>query len=116
MSTNEAVGRRVRLAREELRLSQGELGRLLSRPRTHAAVSDIERGKTKLDVEDLADLARVLQKDISYFYEQPVPSVVYRRSERGLTPAQQRAADDAVERFKQLARERARRDSGRQGT
>jgi transcriptional regulator with XRE-family HTH domain len=109
MITHEEVGRRIRQAREQLRMSQGEFGRLLSPPRTHAAVSDMERGKTKLDVEELSTLARLLDKPLEYFIEErPAPSVLYRRGDRKLTPDGQRDADRAVEAFKQLARERAR--------
>lgn len=108
MSMNEEVGRRVRQAREELGLSQGALGRLLSPPRTHAAVSDIERGKTRLDVDDLSSLATLLRKDLSYFYEdRPTSGVVYRRGDRGLTPQEQQRADRSIEDFKRLARDRA---------
>ncbi len=107
--TNEELGRRVRQARDELGLSQAALGRLLSPPRTHAAVSDIERGKTHLDVEDLSLLATLLKKDLAYFYEEkPVPSAVYRRGDRGLTRQEQQQADQAIEAFKQLARDKAR--------
>ena len=109
MVTHQDVGSRIRQAREELRLSQGDLGRLLTPPRSHVAVSDIERGKTKLDVEELSTLAILLKKDLAYFYEgKPTPSVVYRRGDRGLEPGQQRETNRAVETFKKLAREQAR--------
>jgi transcriptional regulator with XRE-family HTH domain len=109
MVTHEVVGRRIKEAREALGLSQAALGRLLMPPRTHAAVSDIERGKTRLDVEDLAQLAAILNRDLSYFYgEPPAPGIVYRRGDRGLTPQAQRQDDAMLEAFKQFAREHAR--------
>lgn len=120
MSTNADVGRRVRQAREELGLSQGALGRLMSPSRTHAAVSDIERGKTHLDVEDLSALAALLQKELAYFYEEgsapgAVPSTLYRRGDRGLTPQAQRHADQAIEAFKRAARARVQAMQDRDG-
>lgn len=108
MVTHEEVGRRIREAREELGLSQADLGRRLARPRTHAAISDIERGKTKLDIEELSEFAVVLGKDLAYFVEpRPAPAIVYRQGERGLTREQQRETDRAVEAFKRFAREQA---------
>ena len=108
MVTHEEVGRRIRIARGQLGLSQGIVGSLLSPARTHAAVSDIERGKTRLDVEDLSQLAAVLQKDLSYFYgEDSIPSTEYRRGDRGLTPQAQQRADNSIEAFKHFARQRA---------
>ncbi|CCF85311.1 helix-turn-helix domain-containing protein [Nitrolancea hollandica] len=113
MITREEVGRRIRRAREELGLSQGDLGRLLSRPRTYAAISDIERGKTKLDVEELAEIARILQKDVPYFLG--TPSVVYRRGDRGLTSEEQRHTNRSIEDFKRYAREMARKRQEQDG-
>ena len=110
MITNEEVGRRIRQAREEKGLLQSDLGRLLSRPRSHAAVSDIERGKTRLDLEELSEIARLLGKPLDFFTgSRPIQAVVYRRSERGLSAEQQKETDRAIEAFKRLAREQARR-------
>ena len=110
MVTREEVGRRIRRAREELRLSQGDLGRMLSKPRTYAAISDIERGKTKLDVEELGEIARLLRKDVSYFLGGP--SVVYRRGDRGLPDDDQRTTTRAIDDFKRYAQEVARKRRG----
>lgn len=114
MATYEEIGRRVRQARSELGWLQADLGRTLSRPRSHAAISDIERGKTKLDLEELAELARVLQKPLAYFTEAAPqaelgPRMVYHRSDRD-APASQK--ERSVEAFKQRARERARGSAG----
>lgn len=109
MVTHADVGRRIKAAREERGLSQGALGRLLAPPRSHAAVSDIERGKTRLDVEDIAQLATILGRDLSFFYgDQSTPSIVYRRGDRGLAPQAQQKADAALEAFQRFAREHAR--------
>lgn len=112
MTTREELGGRVRQAREELGLSQTELGRLLTRHRTHAAVSDMERGKVRFDAEELEELAAILNRDVSYFYDVPPveasPGIVYRRGDRGLEPDHHRATNRAIESFKQYAREQAK--------
>lgn len=118
MATYKEVGRRVRQARTELGLMQADLGRMLARQRSHAAISDIERGKTKLDLEELAELARVLHKPLDFFTvlgPNPAPSagVVYRRSERGTSGEEQEAADRSIEAFLQYARQRARGEDDR---
>lgn len=115
MPTYEDIGRRVRRARAELGWLQADLGRALPRPRSHAAISDIERGKTKLDLEELSELAQVLRKPVTYFTdpapESPSgPSLVYHRSDRN---ASSQEKERAVEAFKQLARHRARGDDRR---
>ncbi len=109
MTTRENIGRRIREAREERNLSQSELGQLLSRKRTHAAISELERGKVRLDVEELIEIAAILGKDISYFLASPeAPSVVYRRGDRGLDEEQRRETEKAIEAFKRYAREHAK--------
>jgi transcriptional regulator with XRE-family HTH domain len=100
MITHEEVGKRIRLAREELGISQGQLGTRLSRQRSHAAISDIERGKTKLDVEDLSEFARVLGRELSYFYEtRPSPATVYRRGDQFLSDQDKQHTDKAISEF-----------------
>lgn len=112
MVTYRMVGQRIRQARTELGLVQADLGRMLSRPRSHAAISDIERGKTKLDLEELAELAQLLQKPLAFFTElassqEDHASVVYLRSQRGASPEQERLKDRSIEAFMQQARRRA---------
>jgi transcriptional regulator with XRE-family HTH domain len=63
------VGQRIREARIAKGMSQTNLGKLLYRRRSHAAISDLERGKTRIDVELLRDLSLWLDKDYAYFLE-----------------------------------------------
>lgn len=106
MATREGLGQRIREAREERRLTQTEFGQLLSRKRTHAAISELERGKVRLDAEELVEIAAILGKDLAYFYAAPeTPSIVYRRGNRGLPADDQRKTDRAIEAFKQYARD-----------
>ncbi len=59
MGDMEALGRRIRRAREDKKWSQSELGRRWG-SRSHAAISDIERGKTKVPADELLPLAELL--------------------------------------------------------
>ena len=106
MLTRGEIGRRVRAAREEQRLSQTALGGLFGR--THAAISDIERGKTNIGLADLARLADLLGKPLSYFTHDEAPAALYRRGDQELLPAEERALTDALEGFKEYARRMAR--------
>jgi transcriptional regulator with XRE-family HTH domain len=107
MLTQEQIGRRVRAAREELRLSQTALGERFGR--THAAISDIERGKTKVGLADLARLAGILDKPLAYFTaDDGVPLAVYRRGEQDLLPDEERRLARSLEDFKEHARRVAR--------
>lgn len=60
-----ATGRRIREAREAKGWTQQQLGQRYGV--SHAAISDIERGVTKLGVAELQRLARLLEKDLAFF-------------------------------------------------
>jgi len=113
MATYDEIGRRIRRAREEQGLLQADIGRRMTRSRSHAAISDIERGKTKLDVEELSEIARLLDKPLSFFLEtRPVESTVYRRSDPGMTREQHGESARSIEAFKAQARALARKPTG----
>jgi transcriptional regulator with XRE-family HTH domain len=106
MLTLQELGRRIARARQHLGLTQTAFGRLLSRPRSHAAISDMERGKTKLDIEELSEVARVLNKPLSFFTETGERvDTVYRHSDE-LSSDRQRLIEQSVEAFKRVAREK----------
>lgn len=105
MPSNEEIGRRVREARESKGMSQGKLGELMSRKRTHAAISDVERGKTALQLAELHEVARILEKEPEYFLNsQPSAAINYLRHNSSLSPEQRKATLDSVEAFKNLVR------------
>lgn len=109
MATSEEVGRRIRDAREARGWTQAQLGQQLTRPRTHVAISDIERGRTKLNIDELSEFADVLGRPLGYFTgERTGSGVVYQRSDKEATPEQQRQNAAAVDSFK----ERMRRQFG----
>ncbi len=75
MVTSSELGQHIRLAREEAGLSQEQLGKLLQPPRSHAAISDMERGITRVGATDIAQLARILAKPTVFFYgEENMPT------------------------------------------
>jgi len=106
----EELGARIRRAREELGLSQEQLGRFMDR--SHAAISDMERGKTKLGISGLTKLARFLQKDISYFLGK-APSAVYRRGELTQSENSRKEVRLAIEDFRRYARLLAEKEESR---
>lgn len=109
MVTYEEIGRRIRQAREAKGLLQADLGRRMARPRSHSAISDIERGKTRLDVEELTELARLLDTQLSDLLSTRSPEgVVYLRSDAKMTREQHGERARAVEAFKTKARTVAR--------
>lgn len=84
MVTSEELGKKIREAREEAGLSQQELGSMLNPPRSHAAVSDMERGVTRVGATDIAQIARLLNRETSYFYGEqarPSPNALYARGD-----------------------------------
>ena len=75
------LGAAIRKAREEKGISQVDLAKLISSRR--ATLSDIENGKTEPDTITLADLAKYLEKPLSYFY----PDFIYNEiKQESLTP------------------------------
>jgi Zn-dependent peptidase ImmA (M78 family)/transcriptional regulator with XRE-family HTH domain len=67
-------------ARKDLGLTQVDLATALQLERT--AVSKIESGLRKVDALELSQLARVLQRPIGWFVNEPSPSVISRRADR----------------------------------
>jgi len=61
----QALGTRLKEAREYLELSQDEVARVLDVPRT--AVSLMEAGQRKVDAIELKKLAEIYQRPIGYF-------------------------------------------------
>lgn len=79
------VGQRIREAREQLGLSQSQLGERLHK--TQAAVSYWENGKRSPTFDDLLALCRLLDKEPAYFlatdeYRRPIRAVVQAVLER----------------------------------
>lgn len=61
------VGRRMRLRRELLKLSQEQLGKMIGL--TFQQIQKYERGQNRIGASRLWDLSRVLDVPIGFFYE-----------------------------------------------
>jgi len=75
------LGERIKQARDEAKMSQEELARLIYKRRP--TVSAIENGKGEVDSSTLALLAHVLNKPLGYFYP---PSLYREVKQESLTP------------------------------
>jgi transcriptional regulator with XRE-family HTH domain len=67
------IGKKIQRAREELGLSQEELASRLGY--TQAALSNYELGKRRLYLANIQQIARELNKPLSYFLEESTVSV-----------------------------------------
>ena len=63
------IGKKIQKAREELGLSQDKLASRLGY--TQAALSNYELGKRRLYLANIEQIARELNKPLSYFLEEP---------------------------------------------
>ena len=56
---------RLRKARQEAGLTQGQIAKKLKRPQSH--ISNVESGQQRVDVVELQTFAKMYNKDINYF-------------------------------------------------
>ncbi len=73
MLTKEELGKKIRDLRVRKDISQGKLARGIGL-KTHAAVSDIERGKTSVSVEQLDAIAQILGLSVNDILESEIIS------------------------------------------
>lgn len=99
-----SVGRRVRAAREEAGLSQGQLGAKVGY--SAMGISHLENGNRKVKLEDLQKIAVALTVNISYLLE-PVAKPAYtptfwRRGDEEITDEQKTAEQEAMRKLDDL--------------
>lgn len=63
---HEGLLRKLRTARLEAGLTQVETSKKLKKPQSY--ISKIERGERKVEAIELGELAKIYDKDISYFF------------------------------------------------
>lgn len=106
--TKDEIGRKIRDLRFKNNKSQEELGKHLGK--SHAAISDIERGRTELSAIDLAKVAE--------FFDVPVETILnvepaylgtfsHHRADRGMTSEGKEKLQKARAEFIRLAKEQA---------
>jgi transcriptional regulator with XRE-family HTH domain len=66
-SKGQAISNRLRLAREQAGLSQGQVARMLNMHRP--SISEIEAGRRKVSAEELAEFARIYDVSLSWLAE-----------------------------------------------
>lgn len=103
MLTKREIGKKIRTARQEKGLSQGQLGSSLQPIRSHAAISDIERGITDVTITDLSAIANRLNKPLSYFTgSAPQASMLNMRTDKNITPEEYQESKKSIDEFDNL--------------
>ena len=75
------IGNKIRAARQELGMSQADLGKVIGC--SHVAISKIERGITKLGIVNLERLASALGHTLDYFVgDMPSPPLAHQQLKR----------------------------------
>lgn len=106
-SNNVAIGKKIKMAREGANLSQLDLAKLLGFE-TATAISLIESGERKVSAENIASLAKILHKDVKFFFGQDegvLDVKVALRADKDLNKEDQ----DAILRFIDLAKKKHRK-------
>lgn len=113
--TKEELGKKIKDLRVQKGVSQSKLGEALGK--SHAAVSDIENGKTELNASELPVIADFFGVLLSNFLpeQKELPSFssfIQTRDSKNITPEQKKEADQAAEKFlehvRKLAQEKAK--------
>jgi len=110
MDKKELIGQNIKRLRTEKGKSQGDLGKVLGV--THAAISDIERGRTNLSVGALIKIANFFGVEVQdILSENPIqktyPSFSQSRFSYGMNKEESKELRKAKEEFRKLAREKA---------
>lgn len=110
MLTKEEIGKRIRELRAKHNKSQEEVGTALDK--SHAAISDIERGKTNLTVTDLTAIAKFFGVSVSDILaeeelQQPIISTTHYRDAKDMTKEEYQMANKVAKEFIKYARELA---------
>lgn len=96
------LGLRVARARTEADVSQGKLGEMVGLDRS--AISRAEKGERKLTMAEMVAIAEALGRPLGFFVNDPVPTVVNRRTDLASAPDDARhdttqALDTEIELF-----------------
>jgi transcriptional regulator with XRE-family HTH domain len=115
-SERKKMGVRLKEAREYVGLSQDEVAKTLSIPRT--ALSNIETGQRRIDVLELKKLARLYKRPVEYFtgeetIDQSLPAGVARLAQAAAGLSQRDRQE--VTRFAEYLRAKARVESENDG-
>ncbi len=106
--SKEELGARIRELRIKNGKSQEELGKSLEK--SHAAVSDIERGKTELSVSDLTQIAQYFNTSVSEILKENTSGNTgvffsHHRADMGISSKEREKIQNARKEFYKKARE-----------
>lgn len=100
------IGSRIKKAREEAGMTQGELGELIG-GYSAMAISYFEKGEREIKIDLLSKIAESLSKSIEYFFEptsqssSSIVSAFFRRGQYDLSPEERKKEEIAVKNFKE---------------
>lgn len=92
-----SLGHRVARAREDAGITQGKMAELVGIERS--ALSRAEKGERKLTVTEMVAIAEALRRPLAFFVNDPLPTVISRRSDPTLPHETTKALDDEIEMF-----------------
>lgn len=76
MDQKQYIGKKIRDFRKQAGLSARGLGQMLEPPKSEAAVTSWERGRTEPDGNIIIQLCRILGRDFSdFYYPEPTPAM-----------------------------------------
>lgn len=112
--TKDELGKKIKELRIQKGVSQSKLGEALGK--SHAAVSDIENGKTELNASDLPVIANFFGVPLSDFLPEQkevlsFPFFTQNRDSKDITPEQKKEADQASEKFLEHVRKLAQEEA-----
>lgn len=113
--SKEEVGKKIKDLRIQKGVSQSTLGEAMN-GRSHAAISDIENGKTELNASELPVVANFFGVDVSYFLqtvEQPFSYAPFSQSrdDKNMTREQKNEADKSGQAFREHLRNLQKEES-----
>lgn len=110
MLTKEEIGKRIREYRVQKGKSQAELGKALEH--SHAAVSDIETGKTNVSASDLLLIAQFLEIPLTELLKEESSPITYIQARDGkdATAEDKKELDASTEAFRKHIRELAEKE------
>ena len=105
------IGSKIKKAREEIGMTQGELGKSIG-GYSSMAISYFESGEREVKVDLLAEIADSLKRNIEYFLEPfsqsdevtNASSAYFRRGAYDLSPEERKKEEVAVKNFKDYIR------------
>lgn len=92
-----ALGQRVAQAREDAGVTQDSLGRAVGLDRS--AISRLEKGDRKIDVPEMVQIAKALERPLAFFVSDPVQAVVSRRNDSAHSHGSTRKLDAELDHF-----------------